>query len=78
MGSVSAFFTRHDGIPRLSLVTHPAGTDLQVLKRFYGGRFHLAAVKRIVKQMLLALDFLHHNCRVIHGGQFIMNLSKIF
>ena len=51
------------------VVTQPYGStvdDLQVAQP--GVRFKLPVVKNIVRQTLLALDFLHNDLDVVHAG----------
>ncbi|KAJ7109950.1 kinase-like domain-containing protein [Mycena epipterygia] len=54
-------------MPHLVFVTDPLGSDLHALQRTQPrGRFSGAVTKRIVKQVLLALDYLHTGCKFIH------------
>lgn len=39
-------------------------------------RFPTAVVRNIVKQVLLALSYLHDKCEIIHLGDFILNLVR--
>lgn len=51
----------------LCLVTEVLGESLDSSKRtFEQHRFPVGVVKKITKQLLLALDFLHNDCQVIH------------
>lgn len=49
---------------------HPYGTSLGTLcAALPRRRLPLSVVKRVVRQMLLALSFLHTRLHVVHGGQ---------
>lgn len=53
------------------LVYKPLAIDLQWLlchEPFRGG-LPLQAVKRVIKQNLLALDYLHRECQIVHTGE---------
>ncbi|KDQ14205.1 hypothetical protein BOTBODRAFT_55634 [Botryobasidium botryosum FD-172 SS1] len=59
----------HEGVydRHLGLVTEALGQDLaSLMERFKGGRIPLCAVKRITRQVALALDYLHNSCHIIH------------
>ncbi|KAG8898923.1 hypothetical protein FRB99_007036 [Tulasnella sp. 403] len=47
-------------------VTEVVGTSVLSLREMYGKRIPQRPVKEITRQLLLALDFLHRECRVIH------------
>ena len=66
--------------PHICFVTDALGTDLIALRRSQpDGVFTVLVVKRIVKQLLLALDYLHRNCRLIHtGARECSSISKYF
>ena len=56
----------------LGLVTDVLGSTLLSLRdQLGGGGFPTRLVKKIASQCLLALDFLHSECEVIHTGEFI-------
>jgi serine/threonine-protein kinase SRPK3 len=56
----------------LCLVTDVLGSTLLSLRDQLGGDgFPTRLVKKIASQCLLALDFLHGECEVIHTGEFI-------
>ena len=56
----------------LCLVTDVLGNTLLSLRdQLGGGGFPTRHVKKIASQCLLALDFLHSECEVIHTGEFI-------
>lgn len=52
------------------LVTEALGMDLGVYRTQFNRKWMLPvrAVKRITKQTLLALDYLHRECGIIHTG----------
>jgi serine/threonine-protein kinase SRPK3 len=55
----------------LCLVTDPLGSTLASLQISQPkGVFTVPVVKRIIKQCLLALDYLHTECRLVHTGQW--------
>jgi serine/threonine-protein kinase SRPK3 len=55
--------------PHFCLVFEPMGNDLQALQQQQLDRvFPLSATKRIVKQTLLALDYIHTECGLVHTG----------
>ncbi|KAG8910694.1 hypothetical protein FRC01_006186, partial [Tulasnella sp. 417] len=52
----------------LCLVMEPLGMDLAAYRQsFPGSKLPLPAVKRLTKQTLLALDYLHLECHIIHS-----------
>jgi serine/threonine-protein kinase SRPK3 len=55
----------------ISLMTNVLGGTVQTLRRLQpNGNLGIPvrAAKRIVKQTLLALDFLHRECKYVHTG----------
>jgi serine/threonine-protein kinase SRPK3 len=55
--------------PHISLVFDVLGSDMLSLQRTQPGRvFSLQITKRIIKQVLLALDYLHQHCGLVHTG----------
>jgi serine/threonine-protein kinase SRPK3 len=56
--------------PHMSLVFDVLGSDLLSLQRTQPNRaFSLQVTKRIIKQVLLALDYLHRDCGLVHRGE---------
>jgi serine/threonine-protein kinase SRPK3 len=55
----------------ISFVTDPLGSNLQSLRPAGRETFSVPAVKRVMKQLLLALDYLHHECGYIHTGKSV-------
>ena len=56
--------------PHMSLVFDVLGSDLLSLQRTQPNRvFSLQTTKLVVKQVLLALDYLHHDCGLVHRGE---------
>lgn len=55
--------------PHVCFVTEPLGTTLDALRREQPNRvFSVPVVKKITKQTLLALDYLHRECKMVHTG----------
>ena len=57
--------------PHICLVTDVLGANIGSLrKRLPNGQciFPIAVAKRIIKQTLLALDYLHRECGLVHAG----------
>ena len=52
----------------LCLVTEVLGCSVKELRQHFGGRMPTAIVKRITKQLLMALSYLHGECHIIHTG----------
>lgn len=64
----------HDGPngQHVCLVLPPMGPDLTVAMALYEyGRFPVSVVKKIAKDILAALAFLHDECGVIHTGTLV-------
>jgi serine/threonine-protein kinase SRPK3 len=65
----SAFLATSKHGPHICAVTDVLGSDLRQLQSIQpGGVFSVPVVKRIVKQTLLALDYLHSECKLVHTG----------
>jgi serine/threonine-protein kinase SRPK3 len=63
----SAFLATSKHGPHICAVTDVLGSDLRQLQSIQpGGVFSVPVVKRIVKQTLLALDYLHSECKLVH------------
>ena len=54
--------------PHICIVTEVLGGNLVSLQKAVGGKLSLQTVKRITKQTLCALDYLHRVCKVVHTG----------
>jgi serine/threonine-protein kinase SRPK3 len=55
----------------LCLVFEVLGMDMRNLRdRFEGNKLPMALLKQVARQTLLALDYLHTRCRIIHCGTF--------
>jgi len=55
--------------PHMSLATDVLGSDTLTLRRVQPRRvFSVHVTKRIIKQTLLALDYLHRECGLVHTG----------
>lgn len=61
--------TDHYG-PHLCLVFEVLGTFISTVYQS-GKRIPIPIVKHIARQLLLALDFLHRECGVIHTGKLL-------
>ena len=58
--------------PHMSLAFDVLGSNIMSLQRRQPNRvFSLQVTKRIVKQVLLALDYLHHDCGLVHTGDHV-------
>jgi serine/threonine-protein kinase SRPK3 len=66
-----------DKYPHFCFVFEPMGTNLLLLQRQQPGKvFSLAVTKRIVKQILLALDYTHTECHLVHTGRTSCTLTR--
>jgi serine/threonine-protein kinase SRPK3 len=54
----------------IGYVMEPLGSDIRSLAK----TFTVPAVKRVMKQLLLALDYLHRECGYIHTGNMIYHV----
>jgi len=57
--------------PHICLVTDVLGANITSLRRLQPnghGAFPVGVAKRIIKQTLLALDYLHRECNLVHTG----------
>ena len=54
--------------PLIYLVTDVLGMDLSYLRHSQDA-FPTSVVKRITRQTLLALDYLHRECHIVHTGE---------
>jgi serine/threonine-protein kinase SRPK3 len=58
--------------PHICLVTNVLGSNITSLRNLQPngrGAFPVAVAKRAIKQTLLALDYLHRECNVVHTGK---------
>lgn len=54
----------------ICMVLEPMHQDLAILsRRSHDRKIPLVIVKEIAKQMLLALDYLHTSCNIVHTGR---------
>ncbi len=59
----------------LCLVMKPFGSTVDGLQLAQPGlTLPLPVVKSIVKQTLVALDFLHHELGIVHGGVYLLSV----
>ena len=66
----SQFLARSQHGPHICLVTDVLGSTMTELRRSQPKSvFDISATKRVVKQTLLALDYLHRGCRIVHTGK---------
>ena len=57
--------------PHTCLLTEPLGTSVKMLRMVLPKKvIPVWTVKRIIRQLLLALDYLHTKCDVIHMGTY--------
>ena len=61
-------FMEGEPVPHICIVTEVLGGNLVSLQKAVGGKLSLQTVKRITKQTLCALDYLHRVCKVVHTG----------
>ena len=54
--------------PHICFVTDPLSSSLEGLRPPGQNKFTVPIAKRIIKQVLLALDYLHRECGFIHAG----------
>lgn len=54
----------------ICFVTDPLSSTLSGLRPRGKNRFPIPIAKRIIKQVLLALDYLHRECGYIHTGRY--------
>ena len=73
-------FMEGEPVPHICIVTEVLGGHLINLQRAFTGSSRvlpLPIVKRITKQKLLALDFLHRICNIVHTGMFSWALCLV-
>ena len=60
------------------LVHEPLGTSTDILVKLSpGNKMTLDAMKPAIRQLLVALDFLHSECHIIHTGNMLNYPMKI-
>jgi serine/threonine protein kinase len=43
-------------------------------QRFDNGKMPLPLIKTYIRALLIGLDYLHKNCRIVHTGKFVLGL----
>lgn len=62
-------FIRFEIFNHLGILQEPLGESLQdIQNRSVGGRLDKLSIQSTIYQMLLALDYMHTECNLIHGG----------
>jgi serine/threonine-protein kinase SRPK3 len=61
----------------ICFVMDPLSLSLADLRPPGQNKFTVPTVKRIIKQVLLAIDYLHRECGYIHTGEFIFLLNML-
>lgn len=65
--------------PHICIVTNVLGTDIMRLRAMQPDRaFTVATTKRIIKQTLIALDYIHTKCGLVHTGENLLIHSCSF
>ena len=64
-----AFIAESRHGPHMCIVTNALGWNMTHLRSSSQGAFPVALSKRIIKQTLLALDYLHRECGLVHTGK---------
>lgn len=54
------------------IVTKVLGADLHSYTRAVGGRLPIPILQNVTRQLLMALDFLHRECDIIHTGWLLI------
>jgi serine/threonine protein kinase len=70
------FITKSAAGGHICFVLDPLSSSLAELRPLGQNRFTVPTAKRIIKQVLLALDYLHRECGYIHTGGFILLLNN--
>lgn len=69
--AISSFDVEGPDGTHVVLVYEPMRESLQGFRRrFSGNRIPLPLIKAYLKIILMALDYLHSECKVIHTGEF--------
>ncbi len=69
LGLLDEFEHRGPNGNHVCIVSRAMGPDMAKYRRLFPkARIPLAAMKAVAKQLLLALDFLHSTCGIIHTG----------
>jgi hypothetical protein len=68
---VDNFTTRSSFGPHMCLVYQPMRETLNTYRRrFNAGKLPLPLVKAYIKILLMGLDFLHSECKMVHTGEY--------
>jgi len=71
LGLLDKFEHRGPNGNHMCLVVKPMGPDMTKYRRLFPkARTPLPMVKKIVTELLLALEFLHDMCGIIHTGEY--------
>lgn len=69
LGLLDHFEHRGPNGDHLCLVSKPMGPDMSVFRTLFPkAKIPVPTMKRVSKQLLLALSYLHDECQVIHTG----------
>lgn len=66
------FLANSEAGQSICFVTEPLSASLMDLQKPGQNRYPLSVSKRIIKQVLLALDYLHRECGYTHTGRILL------